>query len=50
MSLVVIRLAAGNPPTFGFRWWVQLFAHVPFVSIPLVFTARRALGMGGAGR
>ena len=46
MSLVVIPLAAGRPPAFGFRWWVQVFAHVPFVTLPLVFTARRALGLG----
>lgn len=43
MSLVVIPLATGRPPRFGFRWWVQVFAHVPFVTLPLVFTARRAL-------
>jgi hypothetical protein len=44
MSLVVIPLATGRPPAFGFRWWVQIVAHVPFVTLPLVFTARRALG------
>ena len=43
MSLVVIPLATGRPPRFGFRWWVQIFAHIPFVTIPLVFTARRVL-------
>ena len=47
MSLVVIRLATGRPTTFGFRWWVQIVAHVPFVTLPLVFTARRALGLAG---
>lgn len=47
MSLVIIPLATGRPPTFAFRWWVQIFAHVPFVTMPLVFTARRALGVGG---
>ena len=45
MSLAVIPLATGRPPAFGFRWWVQVFAHVPFVTLPLVFTARRALGL-----
>jgi hypothetical protein len=45
MSLVVIPLATGRPPAFGFRWWVQVFAHVPFVTLPLVFTARRELGV-----
>jgi hypothetical protein len=46
MSLAIIPLATGRPPTFGLRWWVQIFAHVPFVTLPLVFTARRALGIG----
>jgi hypothetical protein len=45
MSLAVIPLATGRPPTIGFRWWVQIFAHVPFVTLPLVFTARRAFGL-----
>jgi hypothetical protein len=45
MSLIVIRVATGRPTAFGFRWWVQLVAHVPFVTLPLVFTARRALGL-----
>ena len=45
MSLVVIPTATGRPPAFGFRWWVQVIAHVPFVTLPLVFTARRALGL-----
>ena len=49
MSLAVIPLATGRPPAFGFRWWVQIFAHVPFVTLPLVFTARRALGLAGHG-
>jgi hypothetical protein len=44
MSVVVIPAATGKPPVFGFRWWVQIFAHVPFVTLPLVFTARRVLG------
>lgn len=47
MSLVIIPLATGRPPRFGFRWWVQIFAHVPFVTLPLVFTARRTLGLSG---
>ena len=45
MSLAVIPLATGRPPAFGFRWWVQVFAHIPFVTLPLVFTARRALAV-----
>ena len=43
MSLAVIPFLTGRPPTFTFRWWVQVFAHVPFVTLPLVFTARRTL-------
>jgi hypothetical protein len=47
MSFVVIHLATGKPPALTFRWWVQVFAHVPFVTLPLVFTARRMLGLTG---
>jgi hypothetical protein len=43
MSLVVIPLATGRPPAFNFRWWVQVFAHLPFVTLPLVFTARQVI-------
>lgn len=43
MSLVVIPLATGRPPRIGVRWWVQVGAHIPFVSLPLVFTARRVM-------
>jgi hypothetical protein len=49
MSLAVIPLATGRPPAFGFRWWVQIFAHIPFVTLPLVFTARHALGLSQPG-
>jgi hypothetical protein len=43
MSLVDIPFATGRPPRLGFRWWVQVVAHVPFVTLPLVFTARRLI-------
>ena len=43
MSLVVIPIATGRLPRIGARWWVQVGAHLPFVSIPLVFTARRMM-------
>ena len=46
MSLVIIPLATGQVPRFGFRWWVQVGAHVPFVTLPLVFTARHMLRHG----
>jgi hypothetical protein len=45
MSLAVIPLSTGRAPTFGFRWWVQIFAHIPFVTLPLVLTARHAFGL-----
>ena len=45
MSLVLIPMATAKPPTLSYRWWVQVFAHLPFVTLPLVFTARRALGL-----
>jgi hypothetical protein len=48
MSLAVIPLATGSPPRFGVRWWVQVVAHVPFVTLPLVLVARHALGLGRA--
>ena len=48
MSLVVVPLATGRSPTVGLRWWVQVVAHVPFVTIPLVFMTRHAL-TGGYG-
>ena len=43
MSLVVIPLATSRPPRVNARWWIQVGAHVPFVTLPLVFTARRVL-------
>jgi hypothetical protein len=46
MSLVVIPLATSRSPTIGLRWWVQVVAHVPFVTIPLVFMTRHAVGGG----
>jgi len=45
MSLGLIPFLTGRPPSFSYRWWVQVFAHIPFVTIPLVFTARRTLGL-----
>src|SRR4051812_39253939 len=43
MSLALIPFLTGRPPTLTPRWWVQVFAHVPFVALPLVWTARRTL-------
>jgi hypothetical protein len=45
MSLALIPFLTGRSPAFSYRWWVQVFAHVPFVTLPLVFTARRTLGL-----
>ena len=36
MSLAVIPLFTQRPPTIGFRWWVQLLGHIPFVGVPIV--------------
>lgn len=45
MSFGVIQLLTGRTPTLSYRWWVQIFAHIPFVTLPLVFTARRTMGL-----
>jgi hypothetical protein len=43
MSMGVIPFLTGRAPTITPRWWVQVFAHIPFVTLPLVWTARRTL-------
>ena len=43
MSLVVIPFASGRPPTITVRWWIQLFAHIPFVALPIVTVVGRGL-------
>jgi len=43
MSFLVIRTLIGRPPTINDRWWVQLFAHIPFVALPIVATIGRGL-------
>jgi hypothetical protein len=45
MSIGLIPLLTGRAPSFTYRWWVQVFAHIPFVTLPLVYTARRTLGL-----
>ena len=40
MSFVVIQSFTQRPPTINFRWWVQFFAHIPFVALPIVWSAR----------
>ena len=39
MSLVLIPLFTHRPPAIGFRWWVQLIGHFPFVGLPIVACA-----------
>ena len=41
MSLVVIPLLVHRPPAIGFRWWVQLIGHIPFVGLPIVASIAR---------
>ena len=36
MSLVVIPLLTGRPPSITYRWWIQLVGHAPFVGLPIV--------------
>lgn len=42
MSLAVIPILGHRPPTIGFRWWVQLIGHFPFVGLPIVLSTTRA--------
>jgi hypothetical protein len=41
MSIVVIPLLVHRPPTFNFRWVVQLLGHIPFVAVPIVWSISR---------
>jgi hypothetical protein len=38
MSLVVIPTLTQRPPSFTYRWWIQLVGHFPFVGLPIVAT------------
>lgn len=40
MSFVVIRTATHQPPTITYRWWIQFFAHIPFVALPMAIGLR----------
>ena len=40
MTLVVIPICTKRPPSFALRWWVQLVGHIPFVALPITWTAR----------
>ena len=41
MSLVVIPLLTGRPPTITHRWWIQFIGHFPFVGLPIVASIAR---------
>jgi hypothetical protein len=41
MTLIVIPTFTKRPPSLALRWWVQLVGHVPFVALPIAWTARR---------
>lgn len=41
MSLAVIPVFTQQWPAITFRWWVQFFAHIPFVALPMVFAIGR---------
>ena len=41
MSLLVIPLFTHRPPSFTLRWWAQCVGHVPFVALPITWTAKR---------
>ena len=43
MTLVVIPIFTKRTPTFAPRWWVQLVGHVPFVALPITWTARKGV-------
>jgi hypothetical protein len=49
MSLAVIPMLTGRPPTFTVRWWVQLVGHIPFVALPIVAMSARGVGARGGG-
>lgn len=41
MSIVVIPLVTGRPPSITWRWWIQLIGHFPFVGLPIVASIAR---------
>src|SRR4051812_33062555 len=43
MSLIVIPTLTGRPPNFTGRWWFQIFAHIPFVALPIVWSVSRGI-------
>ena len=49
MSAVVVASLTGKPPTYAFRWWVQLVGHIVFVALPIVWTVSRGVDRAPAG-
>jgi len=47
MSMVVIPIATGRPPSITGRWWIQLLGHIPFVALPIVTVVGRGLNARG---
>jgi hypothetical protein len=45
MSLIVIPLLTGRPPTVNTRWLIQLAGHFPFVALPIVAIIGRGVAM-----
>jgi len=41
MSIAVIPLLVHRPPSFNFRWLIQLLGHIPFVAVPIVWSISR---------
>lgn len=48
MSLAIIPLLVGRPPSFNVRWWIQFFGHIPFVAVPIVTSIGRGAGSARA--
>jgi hypothetical protein len=41
MSMLIIPMMTGRPPTITIRWWIQIVGHIGFVALPIVaMTAR----------
>jgi hypothetical protein len=41
MSMVVIPMLTGRPPSITYRWWIQLAGHIPFVALPMIWQISR---------
>lgn len=43
MSLAIIPVLLQRSPSITFRWWIQLFGHIPFVAVPIIAVIGRDL-------